>query len=184
MDEIENYSESIHEQSNEHAHEILHKSDSKEKWVLWVALSTAVVAVLAAVTGLLAGNHADEGMLDQMHASDQWSFYESRSIKADMLKSTDYMLSVIGKKPDTADAQKLKKYALEQKGIMAKAKDYQAQSDLHTERHDILARAVTLFQAAIAIAAISIITKRRPLWFLSLGFAFTGLFFLLQELFF
>ena len=51
MDEIEDYSESIHEQSNEHAHHIMHESGGKEKWVVWVALSTAVVAVLAAITG-------------------------------------------------------------------------------------------------------------------------------------
>ena len=64
MAEIEDFSENIHEQSNEHAHHIL--SEGKEKWVLYVALTTAVVAVLAAICGLLAGDHADEAMLLQM----------------------------------------------------------------------------------------------------------------------
>jgi len=80
MDEIEDYSESIHEQSNEHAHKIAHESGGKEKWVIFVALSTAVIAVLAAITGLLAGDHADEAMLAQMKSSDQWHFTRQRAL--------------------------------------------------------------------------------------------------------
>jgi len=90
MDEIENYSESIHEQSNEHAHHAA--AEGKDKWVVWVALSTAIVAVLAAITGLLAGSHADDAMLAQMHSSDQWAFYQAKGIKADMLTSSNNLL--------------------------------------------------------------------------------------------
>jgi hypothetical protein len=184
MDEIEDYSEKIHEQSNEHAHEILHHSESKDKWVMYVALSTAVIAVLAAITGLLAGNHADDAMLTQIHASDQWAFYQSKGIKAELLASTDHVLVVMGKQSDTVDNKKIAKYKQQQQDIMKKATEYQKESDTHVERHDVLARGVTLFQASIAIGAISIITRRRPLWFVSLGFAGVGLFFLIQELFF
>lgn len=48
MEEIENFAENIHEQSNEHAHHILHgekEHEHKEKWVLYVALTTAVIAI-------------------------------------------------------------------------------------------------------------------------------------------
>jgi len=183
MDEIEDYSEKIHEQSNEHAHEILHH-ENKDKWVMFVALSTAVIAVLAAITGLLAGNHSDEAMLTQIHASDQWAFYQSKGIKAELLASTDHVLVVMGKQSDTVDSKKIATYKDQQKEIMKKATEYQKESDVHVERHDVLARGVTLFQASIAIGAISIITRRRPLWFVSLGFAAVGLFFLIQELFF
>jgi len=69
MSEIEDYSENVREQSNEHAHHIL--KEGKEKWVLFVALTTAVFAVLAAITGLIASDHADEAMLAQIKSSDQ-----------------------------------------------------------------------------------------------------------------
>jgi hypothetical protein len=182
MDEIENYSESIHEQSNEHAHHILHEGESKERWVVFVALSTAIVAVLAAVTGLLAGNHADEAMLAQMRSSDQWAFYQAKGIKTDMLNSSNHILIALGKIPDTADVAKAKKNKLEQQEIMVKAKEAQKESDAHVAKHDIMARGVTLFQIAIAIGAISIITKRKALWMVSLGFAAIGIFFLVQGL--
>jgi len=184
MEEIEDFSEKIHEQSDEHAHEILHHGENKEKWVMYVALSTAVIAVLAAITGLLAGNHADDAMLTQIHASDQWAFYQAKGIKAELLTSTDHVLVVMGKQSDTVDAKKIAKYKQQQQEIMQKATEYQKESDVHVERHDVLARGVTLFQASIAIGAIAIITRRRPLWFVSLTFAAIGLFFLLQELFF
>lgn len=184
MDEIEDYSEKIHEQSDEHAHEILHHGEQKERWVMYVALSTAVIAVLAAITGLLAGNHADDAMLTQIRASDQWAFYQSKGIKAELLASNDHMLVMMGKQSDTVDSKKIAKYKQQQQEIMEKATDFQKESDIHVERHDVLARGVTLFQASIAIGAIAIITRRRPLWFVSLTLAAIGLFFLLQELFF
>ncbi len=181
MDEIENFSEKIHEQSNEHAHHIL--SEGKEKWVLYVALSTALIAVLAAVAGLLAGNHADEAMLAQMRSSDQWAFYQAKGIKTELLASSNKILLAMGKTPAPADTVKIKANKKEQAKIMEEAKAFQKESDEHGVKHSILAKAVTLFQVAIAIGAISIITKRKGLWLGSMGFAVIGLFFLLSAFF-
>lgn len=184
MDEIENYSESIHEQSNEHAHHILHESEGKERWVLFVALSTAVIAVLAAITGLLAGNNADDAMLEQIRSSDQWAFYQAKGIKTDILNSSNHMLIALGKKPDSTVAVKVAANKKEQQEIMSQAKEEAAASNVHVMKHEIMARGVTMFQIAIAIGAISIITKRKVLWLASLGFAAVGVFFLLQGVLF
>jgi len=178
MSEIENYSENIHEQSNEHAHHIL--AEGKEKWVLYVALTTAVIAVLAAITGLLAGDHSDEAMLAQMKSSDQWAFYQAKGINSDVLAGSNKLLISLGKTPAAEDVEKIKTNKKEQAKIMADAKDFQKESNVHVALHKILARGVTLFQVAIAIGAISIITKRKLLWFVSMGFAAIGVFFLLQ----
>ena len=178
MEEIEDFSEKIHEQSNEHAHHIL--SEGKEKWVLYVALSTAVIAVLAAITGLLAGDHADEAMLAQIRSSDKWAFYEAKSIKSETIASSNKVLLALGKTLAPADTAKIKSNKAEQAKIMQEAKDDQKESDEHVAKHKILARGVTLFQVAIAIGAISIITKRKSLWIASMGFALLGIFFLLQ----
>lgn len=180
MDEIEDYSESIHEQSNEHAHHVAHEGNTKDKWVVFVALTTAVFAVLAAVTGLLAGDHADEAMLAQMKSSDNWAFYQAKGMKADILTSSNSVLLSLGKTADTAMTNKAKREKEEQKELMEKAQDFQKESDEHVARHKILARGVTMFQIAIAIGAISIITKRKLLWIVSMGFAVIGIVFLLQ----
>jgi hypothetical protein len=182
MDEIENFSEKIHEQSNEHAHHML--QEGKERWVLFVALSTAVIAVLAAITGLLAGQHADEAMLAQIRSSDQWAFYQAKGIKSEVLNSTNKLLISLGKQPAAEDFSKAKEYKKDQADIMEKAKDFQKESDAHVAKHSVFARGVTLFQISIAIGAISIIVKRKLLWVVSMGFAFIGIFFLLQGVLF
>ena len=184
MDEIEDYTESLHEQSNEHAHHIASEGNAKEKWVVWVALSTAVIAVLAAVTGLMAGHSADESILSQMRASDQWAYYQAKGVKADILNASNNLLITLGKPADTGGIAKLKREKVEQQEIMVKAKEFQKESDLHVAKHEVYARGVTFFQIAIAIGAISIITKRKILWVTSMGFAFIGIVFFLQGLFF
>lgn len=180
MDEFENYAENIHEQSNEHAHHAAHHGDSKDKWVIWVAMTTAIIAVLAAITGLLAGDHADEAMLSQIHASDQWAFYQAKGIKSDVIASGDKLLAAMGKKPSAQDSAKIVSNKTEQAEIKKEAQGAEKESKAHSAKHKVLARGVTLFQIAIAIGAISIIIKRKELWMASMGFAAVGIFFLLQ----
>lgn len=182
MDEHDNFTETIHEQSNEHAREILHANTVREKWIMFVALSTALIAVLAAITGLLASNHSDAEMLAQMHSSDDWAFYEAKGIKADLLTSSNRLSVIMGEGSDTSAAANVVRLKKQQKNEMRKAVQFEKLSDMHAYRHDILARGVTLFQIAIAIGAISIIVKRKSLWFVSLAFASIGVFFLMQEL--
>lgn len=182
MEELEDFSEKIHDQSNEHAHHIL--QEGKEKWVLFVALSTALIAVLAAITGLMAGAHADEAMLSQIRASDQWAFYQAKGIKTEVLNSSNKLLIAMGKQPIAEDAAKAKDNKKEQADIKKKAEEFQKESDVHVEKHGILAKGVTLFQISIAIGAISIIVKRKSLWLVSMGFACVGIFFLLQGILF
>jgi hypothetical protein len=182
MDEIENYSEKIHEQSNEHAHHML--AEGKERWVLFVALSTALIAVLAAITGLLAGEHADEAMLAQIHASDQWAYYQAKGIKSETLNQTNKLLLAFGKTPIAADEEKIRENKKEQAEIKEKAEEFQKESNIHVAKHSVFARGITLFQISIAIGAISIIVKRKSLWLISIVFAGIGVFFLIQGVWF
>ena len=68
------------EDLQEHVHHSAERSG--EAWVSWVALSTAILAVLAAIASMLSGKHANEAMMSQIAAADQWSYDQSKSIKA------------------------------------------------------------------------------------------------------
>ena len=139
-----------------------------------MALSTAILAVLAAIAGLLSGSHANEAMMKQIESSDQWAFYQAKGIKAAVL---DVKMSVTGSMSD-ADREKAAKYSEEQSEIQkeARAKEGEAKTNFH--QHEVFARGVTLFQIAIAIAAISALTKRRRYWLVSLIIGATGCVFL------
>lgn len=160
------------EDLQEHVHESAHHSG--EAWISWVALSTAVLAVLAAIAGLLSGKNANEAMMNQIQASDQWSYYQAKSIKAAVL---DAKISLSGV-TDEKDRAKAAKYEEEQAEIKREAehKEHEAKANFH--RHEVYAHSVTMFQIAIAIAAISALTRKRRFWFVSLLFGAIGCVFL------
>ena len=83
--------------------EEVQENERKEAWTMHVALSTAVIAVLAAIAGLYGNHHANEAMLDQIKSSDQWAFYQSKSIKAEIAASTAQMLERVSPPTPTSD---------------------------------------------------------------------------------
>jgi hypothetical protein len=139
-----------------------------------VALSTAILAVLAAISGLLAGMYANEAMMSQIQASDQWGYYQAKSIKAAILEAKTTLAS----DATDRDKEKAAKYQEEQAEIKREAEHKEAEARASFHRHEIFARSVTMFQIAIAIAAISALTKKRRYWFVSLVFGLIGVFFL------
>jgi hypothetical protein len=175
-EEIEVPTEKLHESIHEEAEK------SGEKWVLGVALSTAILAVLAALSSLMAGHHANEALIEQIQASDQWAYYQAKGIKAAVLESKIETLFALGKQTSIKDEEKFKDYKKEQKEIEEQAKEKEKSSTAHLTAHNILARAVTVFQIAIAVSAIAVLTRRKWLWYGSGVLGLTGLIFLLQEL--
>src|SRR6266853_1100193 len=99
----------------EHLHEDVHHSaeHSGAVWISWVALSTAVLAVLAAIAGLLSGKHANEAMMNQIEASDQWSYYQAKSIKSAVLDAKIALSAA----PNEKDHAKAARYEEEQTEI-------------------------------------------------------------------
>ena len=162
----------------EHLHEHAHETakHSRETWISLVALSTAILAVLAAIASLLSGEHANEAMLNQIEASSQWSYYQAKSIKAAVL---DAKMAFTGA-PDESDQSKRARYEKEQEEIKSEAEQKQAAAKSFFHKHEVFARGVTMFQIAIAIAAISALTKKRSFWFVSLVFGAFGCVFLIS----
>ncbi len=155
----------------EHLHEHVHQSaEHGEAWISWVALSTAMLAVFAAITGLLSGKHANEAMMNQIEASDQWSYYQAKSVKAALLDAKMSLATVT----DEKDHAKAARYEEEQTEIKSEAERKQADAKSNFHRHEVYARGVTMFQIAIAVAAISALTKKRRFWLVSLLFGVAG----------
>ena len=114
-------------------------------------------------------------MMSQIEASDQWSYYQAKSIKASVLDAKISLATVA----DEKDRAKAMRYEEEQSEIKSEAerKETEAKSNFH--RHEVYARGVTMFQIAIAVAAISALTKKRRFWIVSLVFGAVGCVFLI-----
>ncbi len=179
MEEIEVPTEHLHEEIQERAEE------QKEKWTLYVALSTAFMAVLAAVAGLLAGHHANEALVARVKASDQWNFYQSKNLKQEIAVNTDKILHHAGKAgsdkagaaPVEDNSAAIARYEKEKETIKTSAEEAEHESEAHLGKHVPLASAVTAFQIAIAISAISILTRRKRLWYGGLILSIIGIVF-------
>src|SRR6266403_3802351 len=156
----------------EHLQEQVHHSaeHSGATWISWVALSTAVIAVLAAIAGLLSGKHANEAMINQIEASDQWSYYQAKSIKAAVLDAK----IALGGASNELDQSKRDRYEKEQEKIKSEAEQKEAAAKSNFHKHEVFAGGVTMFQIAIAIAAISALTRKRRFWIVSLLFGAAG----------
>lgn len=168
------------EQTQEHIHE--HAHESRVSWILGVALSSALLAAFAAVSSLMAGGHANEAMMEQMQSSDQWAYYQAKGIKAGVLAAKLDLLKALGKPAAAADEEKLAEYKKNQKEIQELAEHKEKESKAHLHVHEILARSVTMFQVAIAVSAISVLTKRRRFWYVGLAFGGVGVVFFVQGL--
>ena len=173
-EEMEVPTEHLHEDMEHAAHH------SGETWIVFVALSSALLAVLAAACSLLAGHRANEAMIEQIQASDQWAYYQAKGVKSAVLESKMELLGALGKEPEAKDGEKATEYKNQQKEIEEKAREKEHSSELNLASHQILAKGVTVFQIAIALGAISALTRKKWLWFVSLALGAIGTVFFLQ----
>jgi hypothetical protein len=178
MEEIEVPTEHLTDEIQEKAEE------KRERWTLYLALSTAFMAVFAAVAGLLAGHHANEALIERVKASDQWNFYQSKNLKAEIVINTDKILHLMaagkpGGEVVEDHAKDIARYDKEKETIKKSAEESEHESEAHLAKHVPLATAVTSFQIAIAISAIAILTRRRRLWYGGLLLMVIGIVFLI-----
>jgi hypothetical protein len=177
-----------HGHGHGHGHGDGHARPQVATWVRYLSLSTAMIAVFAAVASLLSGSNSNEAILEkseamlrQSEASDQWAYYQAKSVKQKL--SEDEALIVKDSRPElharfAADAQR---YDGETKKIEDKARELERQvvesnerSKQLMERHHRFAISVTLLQIAIALSAIAALTRRRTLWYTGLGVSVAG----------
>src|SRR5205085_483146 len=151
--------EHLHEHIHEHAHK------AKVSWVMGVALSSALLAAAAAVASLRAGHYANEAMSAQINSANKWSYFQSKSIKESQLNGKMEIIDALGKDVSPKDKDKAEEYKRDKGEIQKEAEALENESKHLFHRHEIMAKAVTFFQVAIAISAISVLTRKKSFWF-------------------
>jgi hypothetical protein len=172
---IEEVQEHIHHHAHGHGHGDGHAQP--ERWTMGVALSTALFAALAAIASLIAGGMVNEAMVAQIKSSDTWGQYQAKSIKENLLVSKDELLTALGHEAPEKDGKQHEKYESEKKSINAEATALGRESEDALAIHEQMAHAVTMFQVAISLAAIAVLTKRKLFWMIGLGLGAVGVLF-------
>jgi Domain of unknown function (DUF4337) len=171
--------------------ESIHEEVEREGGALlrFIALTTALLAVLAALASLRAGATVNEALALkteatrlQAEASDQWAYYQAKGLKAAVQEAVRASWLAAGKEPPAEVAEKARRYVEEQEAIAEKAREKEKERDareadaehlLHA--HHRFAVAVALFQVSIALGAVAALTRQRLVWLGSLAVGLAGL---------
>ena len=151
------------------------EKEEREAWTKYVSLTVVIIAVIAAVATQWGGKYSGRTQMCQAQASDQWAFYQSKSIKQHL---GDVTLAQLRRGGDTNDpelAKSIKKlsddlarYEKEKGEIKAKAEGLERERDEASRRGGKMAMAISYFTVAIATASICLVTKKKPLWFVAM----------------
>ena len=172
MEEQEAPLEEVHENIHEHA------EHARERWIPAVALTTAVLAAVAAIASLLSGDRVNEAMLEQIQASGKWNYYQAVGIKSAELSTRLAVLEANGKSQPDAE-KKISEYGDKREHLAEEAREIESESARHMRQHHVIAKSVTFSQIAIAICAISVLTRQKWFWGLGILFGCIGTAFLI-----
>jgi len=153
-----------------------------------ISVSTALIAVLAAVAALQAGSTINEALLEKNEAMavrneafDLWAQYQAKGIKSALLKDQKQTLISLDHVPQPSLDQDVARYQKEQDEIAADARRHEDEgrrrsekADHFTHRHHRYASSVALLQIAVALSAIAALSASRSLWLLSILVAISG----------
>lgn len=164
--------------------------EKKEKWLNWLALTTVIFAVCATLATFKGGGYSTRSVLSQTQASDQWAYYQAKSIKGYLYEIQREKLELEREASRGAAspevlaaydrtiakyAEKTAKYDQEKEEIAAAAKAFEQTRDEAKRHQSAFGIAVIWLQITILLSSIAALMKKRPLWFAALAIGAAGL---------
>jgi hypothetical protein len=151
-----------------------------------IALSTALLAAMAAIASLEAGSTVNEALALkteatqlQAKASDQWAYYQAKGLKATVTELSKNTWMALDKAPPDELAKSLERYTEDQNKSKKEAEELEHKRDEKNEEaeklmhhHHFYAQSVALLQVSIALGAVAALTRKRLVW---IGSALLGL---------
>ncbi len=168
--------------------------EKKEPWLNYLALTTVIFAVCATLSTLKGGGYGSRAMMSQAQASDQWAYYQAKSIKGyvydlqkekfemDLKASRGAARSLVAdyRKKIDGYAEKTKKYEDEKTEIKKKAEDLEKVRDESQRHSGAFGFAAMFLQIAILLSSIAALMKRKFFWFLGMASGCLGLIYFLN----
>jgi hypothetical protein len=146
-----------------------------------ISLTMAIVAVLVASVSLLGHRAHTEEVILQNQVSDQWAFYQAKSIR----RHADEVFADLASLMTAKDADKAAKLAEKRsteaeqyrdqgKELEAKAHELEAEQKHATRQADRFDLGEAILEIALVITSITLLSGRRIFWYLGILFAIAG----------
>jgi Domain of unknown function (DUF4337) len=163
-----------------HDHEVEHQAHSGDSFAGRIAVMTAILATVGALVSYEGGatqNAAllfkNEAAIKKTEESDQWNFYQAKSSKQNLAELGATLTT--GKVADDYRAE-VERYKQEKDKILVVAKaaeaaslEAEAKSEESMHLHHRWAQSIALIQVAIALAAITLLTRQTWLQWMAYG---------------
>jgi len=157
------------------------------------AITAAVLAVLAAIGSLFSGHAANQAILAQSKATNQWAYHQAKSTKGHLYEVAGDIVKALSPSAAKGDnvltsqatarfAEEEHRYAKEKEEIRLEAEKLEDESREELHKHHRFATGVALLQVGIVLASVSILVRNRALYALSLVSAAVALGFLIAGL--
>ena len=173
----------------EEATERAEAREERARWIVYLSFSTALIAVLAAIAALESGTYSNEALLlkneallAQTKASDQWAYYQAKSVKGTIYAAQAAELLMSNPELAAKAQKEAERYSREEEEISKTANELEKHVNEESERssesmehHHRFAYAVTMFQISIALAAVGALSRQRAVWYAGLLVAVMGL---------
>jgi hypothetical protein len=161
---------SAHEEVEEH---IEHAHNPFDKLV---AGCMAFIAAGLAVVSVFGQHFNTDKLLTQQKASDQWAYYQAKDIRLYNAQLGNDIFTQM--KADPGVTKKylgdVNRYKRDKADIQEKARDFEKERDTMGNEADSFHVGEVFLEVAIVLSSLSILTKRRPLFYGGLGSAFVG----------
>jgi hypothetical protein len=153
---------------------------ASDAWTKWVALSTTLLAVCAAFATLKGGSFSTKTQLATVTASNQWAYFQSKSLKETARDTESTIIKVIEAAAPTPEAKaiarkaiekadaEVERYQKEKAKIKAKAEYYDLEAAYCQARGGNFGLAIMFLQIAIMLSAIAALMKKKSFWIVGL----------------
>jgi hypothetical protein len=147
-----------------------HSEHAKDPFDKRVAATMAIIAAFLAIVSVLGHIETTEELLGQQKASDQWSYYQAKSIRRYESEVAHDMFAAM--KEDKQAEQYTKnaeKYRKDDEEIQKQARELEDESHLHGREALRLHFGEVFLEVSIVFASLAILTKRPLLWYASVA---------------
>ena len=177
-----------HDHELEHAQQGGHGGEGGEHggMINQIAMFTAIIATIGAIFGYMggatqanAGLYKNNAAIKKTEASNQWNYFQSKSTKQSLAElardlSADEVKAKYQDKVDRYEKEKNEIKVVADK-LEAEATQWDRQSDEQMHQHHRWAQSTTVLQVCIALAAISLLTRKKWLEYAMFGVGALGI---------
>jgi len=152
-----------------------HSEHAKDPFDKRVAGTMAIIAAALAVVSVLGHITTTEELLNQQKASDQWSYYQAKSIRRYQSEvARDMFAQLKNDAQSETYAKNAEKYKKDDEEIQKEAQALENESHLRGRQALRLHFGEVFLEVAIVFASLAILSKRPLLWYAAIAIGSTG----------